>query len=221
MTNELLFFITILASFAGVVIFYRFWGKTGLFCWMAFASIVANIETIKCVDMFGMSVTLGTVLYSSNFLCTDILHENHGGKESRKAVKIGFAALIAFIVLEQLTLLFLPNDADFADEALHTIFGMMPRLCAASLITFFITNMVDTYLYGWFSSRTKKVWIRNNCSTMLSQALDTILFVILAFAGVYDWNILCELMLTTYIIKWIVAICDTPFIYLSKRFKKK
>lgn len=221
MCNELLFFVTILVSFLGVTIFYKFAGKTGLFCWMAFASIVANIETIKCVDMFGMSVTLGTILYSSNFLVTDILHEVYGGKESRKAVYIGFASLLAFIVLEQMTLAYAPNSADFADDALHTIFGLMPRICGASLVTFFLTNMLDTYLYGWISKRTEKAWIRNNGSTMVSQAVDTILFTLLAFAGLYDFRTILELMLTTYIIKWAVAACDTPFLYWAKRIARK
>lgn len=180
MTNELLFFFTIAASFAGVMLFYRLFGKTGMFCWIAFSTIIANIETAKCVDMFGWSVTLGNILFSSNYLCTDILHENHGGKSARMAVIIGFAATLLFVGLEQLTLLFIPNDADFANDAMHTLFGFMPRLCAASVVTFLCSNMLDTYLYGWWSKRTERVWLRNNGSTLISQAFDTLMFTFLA-----------------------------------------
>ncbi len=218
MSNELLFFITIAASFLGVLVFYRLFGKVGLFCWMAFATIIANIETAKCVDMFGWSVTLGTVLFSSNYLCTDILHEVHGGKSARHAVWISFAATLIFVGLEQLTLLFSPNEADFADGAMQTLFGFMPRLCVASLISYLCSNMLDTYLYGWLSKRTNKVWLRNNGSTFISQAVDTVVFTTLAFVGTMPWPVVLELIATTYAIKLIVAVCDTPFIYLAKRF---
>lgn len=217
MSNELLFFITIVASFSGVMLFYRLFGKVGLFAWMAFATIVANIETAKCVDMFGWSVTLGTILFSSNYLCTDILHEVFGGKSARNAVWISFAATIIFVGLEQLTLLFTPNDADFADGAMQILFGFMPRLCAASLISYLCSNMLDTYLYGWWSKRTERVWLRNNGSTFISQAVDTIIFTTLAFIGTMPGEVVLELIVTTYAIKVIVAICDTPFIYLAKR----
>lgn len=216
MSNELLFFITLFASFAGVLLFYRLFGKVGMYCWMAFASIVANIETAKCVDMFGLSVTLGTILFSSNFLCTDILHEKHGGGQARGAVAISFLSLIVFVGLEQLTLVFKPNDFDMADEAMQTLFGFLPRMCVASAVTFLCSNMLDTYLYGWWSRITSKVWIRNNGSTLISQAVDSLVFSVIAFAGLMPWSEVFEIALTTYLIKIIVALLDTPFIYLAK-----
>lgn len=220
MTNELLFFITIAISFVGVLLFFRLFGKIGLFCWMAFATIVANIETAKCVDMFGWSVTLGTILFSSNYLCTDILHEMYSTQEARRAVWISFLATIAFVVLEQVTLLFIPNDADFAHSAMKTLFGFMPRICIASLISYLASNMLDTYLYALFSKKTSRLWLKNNGATLISQAVDTIVFTSLAFIGVMPINVVLELMVTTYAIKFIIALCDTPFLYIAKRIAK-
>lgn len=220
MSNELLFFITLLASFMGVLIFYRLFGRVGMYCWMAFATVVANMEATKCVDMFGLSVTLGNVLFSSNFLCTDILHEKHGGKVARGAVWTSFGMLAVFVGLEQLTLLFKPNEFDLVDDALHQLFGFLPRMCVASAFTFLCSNMLDTYLYGWWSKKTKWIWLRNNGSTLISQALDSTMFSIIAFAGLMPWNAVWEMALTTYLIKIIVAICDTPFIYIAKQFAK-
>lgn len=219
MSNELLFFITLFCSFVGVVLFYRLFGKVGMYCWMVFATVVANIEASKCVDMFGLSVTLGNVLFSSNFLCTDILHEKHGGKTARGAVWISFAALLVFVGLEQLTILFKPNEYDFVDSSMKVIFGFLPRMCAASAFTFLCSNMLDTYLYGWWSKRTTRVWVRNNGSTLVSQAVDSVVFSILAFAGVMPWIAVWEMALTTYAIKVLVALLDTPFIYVAKRMK--
>ena len=220
MSNELLFFITILVSFSGVILAYRFFGKAGIFGWVGFATLLANIEVIKCVDMFGMSVTLGNVLYGSTFLATDILNEIYGGKTSRKAVRMGFYMLIVFIPLSQTSLLYTPNEADFANDAIQTIYHFSPRICAASLITYFISNTLNSYLYNWLGRFTHRIWIKNNCSTLICQALDTVLFTILGFLGIFEWNIILELILTTYAIKFIVAICDTPFIYIANHMAK-
>lgn len=220
MSNELLFFITIIASFAGVALAYRLFGKAGIFGWIGFASLLANIEVIKCVDLFGMSVTLGNVLYGSTFLATDILNEAYDGKTSRKAIRIGFFVLIMYSICSQLSLLFTPNSADFASPAMKQIYTFSPRICIASLTAYFVSNTLDTYMYEWMSKHTKKIWLKNNTCTLLCQALDTVLFTILGFWGIFEWNIVVELIITTYIIKVIVAICDTPFVYLACKWMK-
>lgn len=217
MTNEILLFITIIVSFTGVILSFRFWGKIGIFAWVAFASILANIEVIKCVDMFGMAVTLGNVLYGSTFLATDILNDKFGPQEGKKAIGIGFFALIAYTILSQLSLLFVPNDSDFASTAMDSIFHLSWRICAASLFAYFISNMLDIYLFNWFGKFTKHLWIKNNGGTIISQAVDTVLFTFLAFWRVFDNDVIWELMITTFAIKVIIAICDTPFVYWAKR----
>ena len=66
------------------------------------------------------------------------------------------------------------------------------------------------------------IWLRNNGSTMLSQLIDNIVFTTIAFYGVYPLEVMFNIFLSTYIIKFIVAICDTPFIYLAdKMFRDK
>lgn len=214
--NEILFFATILLTFVGVIVFYRLFGKVGLFAWIAFASVLANIEVLKCVDIFGLSVTLGNVIYASSFLATDVLSECYGGKESRKAVRVGFLILVSLIILSQCALGFVPNAEDWATPALSQIFGFMPRVCISSVLVYFMSNTLDTYLYDFIAKRTKRVWMRNNLSTMTSQLFDSVLFTFLAFYGTMPMSVLWELSLTTYLIKLLVAVCDTPFIYICK-----
>ena len=79
--NELLFIITILVNFIGILLSYKCFKKVGLFIWVAIATIIANIEATKCVDMFGLSLTLGNVVYSTVFLATDILSEMEEKKQ--------------------------------------------------------------------------------------------------------------------------------------------
>lgn len=218
----MLFFITICVAFIGITIFYRLWGRAGLLAWIALSGVLANIETIKCVDIFGLNTCLGTVLYSSTFLCTDILSQFYGGKEARKGVLIGFVTLIATLILSQVCLQFQANENDFGGaEALAVIFGFLPRVTLASVGTFLISNTLDTYLYDWIGKRTDKIWVRNNFSTMTSQLLDTILFAWAAFGGTMPAIGVWEIALTTYLFKVVIAACDTPFMYIARKIHAK
>lgn len=222
--NELLFFITILVNFIGVLIIYKFFNKTGLFIWIAISTIIANIEVTKCIDLFGLSLTLGNVSYSSTFLVTDILSEMYGSKEARKSVIIGFFAMIMFTLIIQLDLMFIPNSEDLVSNAMNTIFSIMPRICIASLISYLISNMLDTYLYEFIKNKfpdDKLLWLRNNGSTLISQFIDSILFTTISFIGIYSNKVLIELIITTYIVKALIALLDTPFLYIAKMMYKK
>lgn len=221
--NEVLFIVSILINFIGIILSYKMFNKIGLFVWVAIATIIANIEATKCVDMFGISVTLGNVIYSTIFLATDILSEMYSGSEARKAVKIGFFSMVTFTILTQIDLIFIPNSQDLVNNSMHTIFGFMPRLCFASIFTYIISNTLDTYLYEYIKNKfpqDKFLWLRNNGSTMISQLVDSILFTLIAFAGIYSWEVVINLVIVTYAVKVVVAILDTPFIYIAKRIEK-
>lgn len=219
--NELLFFLTVILSFLGVLVAFRFWGKAGIFAWIGFSTLLMNIEVLKCIDLFGLPVTLGNVLYGSTFLCTDILSENFGGKTSRGAVKIGFFVLVVGMILSQLSLQFVPNDSDFITPHLKAVFEVVPRLTLASIVAFVCSNTLDTYLYEFWSKFTKKIWIRNNASTMISQAVDIIVFGLIGWTGLFPWDVVWDLIWTSYVIKIFIAALDTPFAYVAKRIYAK
>lgn len=217
--NELLFLISVVVSFATSLLFYKLLGKLGLFVCIAIMVIIANIEVVKCVDIFGMPLTLGNTLYCSISLCTDILNEKFGAKDARKSAWIGFLCLISFVLFSQLSILFSPNSIDFASESLKTIFSTTPRLCIASLSCFLLSNILDTYVFSWLKKKCKYLWVRVNVSTVISQLLDSMLFTIMAFSFAMPFKDIMVLGLTTYFIKVIITMCNTPFIYLSRRIK--
>ena len=221
MRNELLAIATLLISFSMLVFCNKKFGKGGVFAWIAFATILANIEVIKCIDIFGLSTAAGNVLYGSIFLGTDILNELYGAETAKKGVKIGFFSLIASTILMQLTLLFVPNSFDFASGALETIFSLSPRIAGASLIAYYISNRLDVWLYNYIGERTAKLWVKNNLATITSQFLDNVIFTGLAFVGVFDLKTIAEIFLTAYILKIIIALIDTPFLYLARHWHNK
>jgi len=222
--NELLWICMLLVNFGAILFAYRCFGKIGLFIWIPISVIIANIQVLKTVELFGFTNTLGNIVYATSFLVTDILSENYGPKEARKAVYIGFFSLILLTALMNLALLFQPSSGDFAQDSLKKIFSFMPRIALASLAAYWVSQTHDVWAYNFWRRKLpadKFIWIRNNASTMVSQAIDSSLFTIIAFWGVFDPSLLFEIMATTYVMKWIVAALDTPFLYWAKKMKKK
>jgi len=222
--NEILFFITLIVNFSCIIFAYKFFGRTGMFCWIAMATIIANVEVLKCVDIFGMALTLGNVSYGSIFLATDILNEKYGIKYAQKSIFIGFFALLFFTLITQIDLQFISNSSDFAHDAMKTLFTITPRVCFGSMFAYFISNMLDVYLYMHIKKHLpsdKFLWLRNNAATMISQLIDTLLFTCIAFVGVFSKEIVIQLCITTYLLKLLIAALDTPFLYLAKKINVK
>lgn len=222
--NELLWAGMLLANFGAILLAYRLYGRLGLYIWIPIAAIVANIQVVKAVTLFGMDATLGNIVYASSFLVTDILSENYGRKDATRAVGIGFFALLAMTALMSLALRFVPSEADFAHESLATIFGFMPRIALASLTAYVISQYHDIWAFFFWKKRrpaTRFLWFRNNASTMVSQLLDTAIFTTIAFLGVFEGPVFWQIFWSTYLLKWVVAALDTPFVYLAKWLKAK
>lgn len=219
--NELLWFFLLLLNFVAIMLAFRIYGKIGLYLWIPISVIIANIQVTKTVNLFGLEATLGNIVYATGFLATDILSECFGQKESRKAIGIGFFSLICLALFMQVALAFTPSESDFAQSSLTTIFSIMPRITIASLIAYFISNNHDIWAYEFWKRKfpgTKKIWIRNNASTFISQFIDSVLFTYIAFLGVFPKEVLIQILFSTYILKWIVAALDTPFMYLARKW---
>lgn len=219
LSNELLWLFLLLTNFLAILIAYRFFGKTGLYIWIPISTILANIQVLKMVDLFTIGVTLGNITYASSFLVTDILSENYGEKSARKSVFIGFFSLSATVIIMNLALMFKPNEFDFIQDSLTNIFSLLPRIALASLLAYAVSQLHDVWAYNFWKMRLpgiKFLWLRNNASTMVSQLLDSVIFTFIAFWGLLPKNEFFEILITTYILKWIVAIVDTPFLYLAK-----
>tara|TARA_B100000614_G_scaffold245475_1_gene250591 strand:- start:476 stop:1171 length:696 start_codon:yes stop_codon:yes gene_type:complete len=219
--NELLWLAMLAVNFGCILIAYRLFGRAGLYAWVPLAAVVANVQVIKLVDLFGITATLGNIVYASSFLVTDILSEIYGKKQARRAVFIGLFSLVVMTGLMNLALLFTPAPDDFAQESLATIFGFMPRIAGASLLAYLISQLHDVWAFDFWRQRfpsQRMLWLRNNASTMVSQFIDSTVFTLLAFWGVFPAGVLVEIFWTTYLLKWVVGAADTPFIYVARHW---
>jgi len=222
-SNELLWIIFMILDLSVAVTLFRFLGKNALFALIVANIILCNIQVTKIVTLFGLTATLGNILYGSIFFATDVLSEVYGKKEANKGVLLGFIALILMTVYMQIAIRFSPAPSDFVSEHLDAIFSFMPRIALGSIVAYLVSQYHDVWSFHFWKNKTKgkHLWIRNNFSTIASQAIDSLIFCIIAFLGVFDTKTWFELLFTTYIFKVIVAVFDTPFIYLGKYFGKR
>ncbi|MFA7567537.1 MAG: queuosine precursor transporter [Alkalispirochaeta sp.] len=221
-SNEFLWFAMLLVNFGAIILAYRLFGTTGLYVWIAIAGIVANLQVSKTIEVFGRTATLGNIVYAGSFLATDILNEKEGPQSARFGVWIGFFSVVVMTVLMVIALLFQPSPSDTMHEHLRVVFGVLPRITVASLIAYLISQQHDVWAFQFWKSRFPKLlWLRNNMSTMVSQLLDSVAFTLIAFLGVFPLSTVLEIVFTTYTVKLIVAVLDTPFFYLAVRQKSR
>lgn len=219
--NELIIGIEIIVLFSILLLCKKLFGKTGVIVWVSLATVLANIITAKNANIFGLSTAIGTVMFASTFLATDILTECYSPKDAKKAINIGLFSNIILIVSTQIALLYKPSEFDYAHEAMNTLFSLNLRISIASAVMYYIANMADIYVFSKIRQKTdgKMLWLRNNVATILCNCLENFGFIGLAFAGVYNVQTILTIAISTSIVEAIVAVCDTPFLYLARRIK--
>lgn len=218
--NEILWILTLMLSFISILLCYKYLGKNGLFLWIVVATIVSNIQTIKTVELFGLETSLGTILYGSTFLATDILNYKYGLKESRKTIIYGFLSMIIMTVFMVLCLLYQPSTNDFSQDSLLKIFTFNIRITLGSLVGFGVSQFIDTLIFHKLQKKYNKLWLSNNLSTIFCQTIDTLIFVLITYLGTIKIKAMIEIIFSMYIFKVIVALFDTPFMYLASKIKK-
>ena len=219
--NELIIIGEVVVIFSILLLCKKLFGKNGMIAWVAIATVLANIITAKNVNIMGLSTAIGTVMFASTFLATDILTESYSVDDAKKAVRIVLFSNIILIVSTQIALLYKPSEFDYANGAMQTLFSLNLRISIASALMYYIANMADIYVFSKIKAKTagKKLWLRNNVATILCNCLENFGFIGLAFAGIYDFTTIMTIAISTSIIEALVAVCDTPFLYAARRLK--
>ena len=178
--------------------------------------LAANIIAVKLISIGGWVVPAGIIAYPLTFLFTDVIAELYGRRIASKVIWAGFGANLLMVILIFGGKLLPPATIWESQPAYESILGMVPRIVLASMIAYLISQHHDVFAFHFWRQKTKGrfLWLRNNASTMVSQALDTGLFIPIAFWGTVSTEVLTNMLLTQYIIKLLIAAGDTPFCYL-------
>jgi len=187
--------------------------------------------------LFGSPITLtvGAICYPFTFLITDVIGEIWGKKEAQTAVWYGFVAQIIstlFIVAAR----YLPAVDESVQSAYVTMLGQSWVFVIASLTAFLASQSWDVFIFHKIrdryitahGNRNGGRWIWNNASTMTSQIIDSVLYVLIAFGFGFGWlfdasmhNTMIAMIVGQYLVKFIIAALDTPIFYLLTRNRKE
>ena len=230
LNTEFLWIFMLFFCFGSILIFLRLFGYVGIFIYSSLAVIAGNIQVLKTVDFFYSPepVALGTILFASTFLCTDILSEYYGKEKARMNILIGFSAFLLMTLLMVITIGFKPSDGDWIQDSLSNVFTPMTRFFIASMIAYLISQYFDVWFFNYLKNITsnKFLWFRNNLSTIFSSLIDNSIFSIFAWIILNPdpesfYNVVMIYIFGTYLLRIVIALLDTPFIYIAKFFITK
>lgn len=185
--------------------------------------IAVNYLGIKVVSLFGVATSVGIFLVPFTFLITDIVSEVYGKPVARKFV---LSAMISLLVVLAATAAFVniaPHERFEINDEYQAVFGASLRIIFASLVAFGLSQVHDVWAFHFWKRKTRSrlLWLRNNLSTMGSQAIDTLVFMFLAFYGVspkFDALFVLQLAWPYYLFKIGFAALDTPLVYAGVRW---
>jgi len=184
-----------------------------------------NLLGGKITTLFGISVSVGIFITPLLFLITDIVEEVHGRKTVNYFIIGGCISLFLVLLYTLFFVNLSPNERYLYNEEYKIIFGSSVRMIIASIISFFISQTHDALSFDYLKKKTngKALWLRNNISTIISQFIDTSIFMMIAFYKLtpkFTLSFIIELIIPYYLFKVLFAFLDTPFVYLGVKWLK-
>ena len=224
---EWLWVLTVFYDLFIVVGLFYFFGRSGLYIAVILGIVLGNLQGGKVSDLevFGytFTVSMGAILYSGIYFATDLINEKYGRAFANEAVILGAIANVVVMLTLVLSTYYLPSEiaksSDAVHEAISTLAYYSPWFVIGSLTAYLISQTFDVWMFHKLKVLTngKYLWLRNNVSTLSSQALDTLIYTFVwVLAGDMTFIVALSIALTKYIFKIFIALLDTIFIYLVK-----
>lgn len=220
MLDLILAWILLTLASATIVVFlgekYGYGLTIGLFAGLI---VTAQVLANKTVQILDFTVPAGVLVYSTGYLITDVLAEFHGKDTAKQAVWSGFLASLILVIAIRIAIAWPSAQFWQAQEAFVTTLGSTWRIVAASLAAYVVSQNTDVHLFHRIREYTgdSKLYLRNIGSTSISQLIDSVIFIVIAFYGVMP---IIPLIIGQYIVKLAIAALDTPFIYFIKYSKR-
>ena len=180
------------------------------------------------VEIFGaklFQISVGIIPYPITFLVTDIISEIYGKKRANQVVTTGiFASIFSLGIIYIANVVPAIESSPVDDSLFTTVFGQTALAVVASMIAYLFAQYIDIQVYHFWKKIThgKKLWVRNNFSTMTSQAIDTLsVLVLLCSFQILPWSLFTPLFISGFLFKVFIAILDTPLMYAAVYFFRK
>ncbi|HEY1743935.1 MAG TPA: queuosine precursor transporter [Granulicella sp.] len=178
--------------------------------------LVSNLLAQKVIRIGPFSTSGAMVLFPITYIFGDVFTEIYGYTASRRAIWLGFFGTALLYAVSALVIA-LPADPEWHNQAAFiTVFGFLPRILIASLIAFWAGEFANSYTMAKLKLITKgrMLWTRTVGSTVVGQAVDTTLVIVITFAGTFSPHKLVTIILTGYLLKVAYEVLATPLTYL-------
>jgi uncharacterized integral membrane protein (TIGR00697 family) len=185
--------------------------------------ITANIVAVKLVDISGFVLPAGTIIFPISYIFGDVLTEVYGYRQARRVIWLGFFCNFVVVVAIGIAQLLPPASFWDGQKAYERILGYTPRLLAASFLAYLVGEFANSFLLAKMKIATKGrwLWTRTIGSTLVGEGLDSLVFMILAFAGTIPMAALLLAILTQWLMKSAYEAVATPFTYVVVNFLKR
>jgi len=185
--------------------------------------LVSNLVAQKIVRIGPVTTSGAMLLFPITYIFGDIFTEIYGYAASRRAIWLGFFGTALLYAISALVIA-LPSDPEFQNQqAFVTVFGILPRILVASLAAFWAGEFANSYTMAKLKLITKGrwLWTRTVGSTVVGQAVDTTLVIVITFAGKYSAHTLVRIIVTGYVLKVAYEALATPLTYLVVNWLKR
>ena len=183
------------------------------------AQLLADITSLRIVDIGGFAMDGGTLIYPITFTLRDMVHKVAGKRVARTLI---FASAAINLVMAGLfwivTNMNLIPDTGPQSELFGDVLGPVWRIVFASIVAEVISELIDTEIYSrWVNTFGERMqWGRVLSSNVVAIPIDSVIFVLIAFAGVFEGALLVDIIRTNILIKGVVTLISIPLIYLVK-----
>jgi uncharacterized integral membrane protein (TIGR00697 family) len=185
--------------------------------------ITANIISVKIISIFGLILPAGILIFPISYIAGDVLTEVYGYGQARKVIWLGFFCNFVVVFIIWISKILPPAPFWEGQTAYETILGFTPRLLAASFIAYLGGEFFNAFVMSKMKIATKGrwLWMRTIGSTLAGQALDSLLFITIAFSGTLPGNVLSLAIITQWAVKCIYEAIVTPLTYITINFLKR
>lgn len=192
-------------------------------CLFVTCLLISNIVAGKLISVLGMVLPAAVILFPVTYIFGDILTEVYGFKRSRLIIWTGFACNLLMAAVFMLVVALPHPDFWQSQNAYQVVLGMTPRVVAASLVAYFLGEFCNAVILSKMKLLTRGKWLftRTIGSTIVGEAIDTAVFITIAFAGTVAVPILLSMMAAQYVFKVLYEIAATPLTYLVVGWVKK
>ncbi|WP_017547797.1 queuosine precursor transporter [Salinicoccus carnicancri] len=184
--------------------------------------VVSNILGVKLFAVGEFMLPAAVIVYMATFLITDVVGEVYGKRNARRMVQAGFLTQLVVLLFIYLAIELPPAPAFTMQAEYEMILGGSFQVIAASLVSYMVSQHLDVSIFHRLKARhgKRRLWLRNNVSAVVTQLVDTVIFITIAFFGTVPFEAMVGMIAAQYAAKMVIVLFDTPIVYLLVRMAR-